>query len=92
MADFSRACKLLDATNWDPMMAMDIDQAWEFWQQMFLNIMKQCIPKGSLSKMKCAPWISKQVVSAIHKRNTCYCRAEQTGSPELLNKYTHLRN
>ena len=41
LADFSRACELLDATNWDPMMAMDIDQAWEFWQQKF---MEQCIP------------------------------------------------
>ena len=31
LADFSMACELLDATNWDPMMAMDIDQAWEYW-------------------------------------------------------------
>ena len=91
-ADFSRACELLDATNWDPMMAMDIDQAWEFWQQKFLNIMEQCIPKGSLPKRKCAPWVSKQIVSAIRKRNTCYRRAKQTGSHELLSKYKHLRN
>ena len=58
LADFLRACDLLDATNWDPMMAMDLDQAWEFWQQMFLNIMEQCIPKGSLPQRKCVPWIS----------------------------------
>ena len=92
LADFSRACELLDATNWDPMMAMDIDQAWEYWQQKFLNIMEQCIPKGSLPRRKCAPWISKQIVSAIRKRNTCYRRAKQTGSTELLSKYKHLRN
>ena len=81
MADFSRACDLLDATNWDPITAMDIDQAWEFWQQKFLSIMEQCIPKGSLPKRKCAPWISKQIVSAIRKCNTCYCRAKLTRKP-----------
>ena len=31
LADFSRTCKLLDATNWDQMMAIDINQAWEYW-------------------------------------------------------------
>ena len=87
LVDFSRACELLDATNWDPMMTMDIDQAWEFWQQKFLNIMEQCIPKGSLPGRKCTPWISKQIVSAIRKRNTCYHRAKQTGS---RNKVVHM--
>ena len=72
-------------------MAMGIDQVWGFWQQKFL-IMEQCIPKGSLPKRKCAPWISKQIFHAICKRNTCYRRAKQTGSPELLSKYKHLRN
>ena len=73
-------------------MAMDIDQAWEFWQQKFLIITEQCIPKGSLPRRKCASWISKQIVSAIRKCNTYYCRAKQTGSYELLNKYKHLKN
>ena len=73
-------------------MAMDIDQAWEFWQQKFLIITEQCIPKGSLPRRKCAPWVSKQIVSAIRKCNTYYCRANQTGRYELLSKYKHLRN
>ena len=91
MADFLRVCELLDATNLDPMMVMDIDQAWEYWQQKFLNIMEQCIPKESLPRRKCAPWMSKQIVSAIHKHNTCYRRGKQTGSTEPLSKDKHLR-
>ena len=64
LADFLRACDLLDATNWDPMMAMDLDQAWEFWQQMFLNIMEQCIPKGSLPQRKCVLGSPPEIVVA----------------------------
>ena len=48
--------------------------------------MEQCILKGSLPKRKCVLWISKQIVSAIRKRNTCYCRAKQTASLELLSR------
>ena len=49
--------------------------------------MELCIPKRSWPKKKYAPCISKQIVSAIHKCNTCYRRAKQTRSIELLSKY-----
>ena len=92
LADFPRARELLEDTNWDSILSGDVDQAWSLWHQKFLDIMEQCIPKGSLPKRKCPPWISKRMVSAIRKRNACYRRAKRTGSPMLLSRYKHLRN
>ena len=74
------------------MMAMDIDQAWDFWHQKFLIWNSPFQKVLCMPKRKCAPRISKQIVSAIRKCNTCYHRAKQTGSYDFLSKYKHLRN
>ena len=43
-ADFSKACDLIQATNWDSTLSDDVDLSTELWTRKFLEIMEECIP------------------------------------------------
>ena len=44
-ADWEKACELIDNTNWDSLCSDDIRSNW---QQQFMSIIEECIPKGVL--------------------------------------------
>ena len=91
-ADFERACTLLDLTNWDQLLTENINESWDTWQQKFLEVMEQCIPKGTLSKRRNLPWLDKSIVQAIKKRNHLYKKHKRSNNPMLRVQYTRLRN
>ena len=72
------------------MMAMDIDQAWECWQQKFSTSWNSAFQKDLCQKGNELPGSPNKL--SVQYSYTCYHRAKQTGSTELLSKYKHLRN
>ena len=49
-ADFTKACDLIHATNWDSLLSDNIDMSTENWTRKFLEIMEECIPQQELKK------------------------------------------
>ena len=90
-ADWGRACELIDATDWSALLSPnDINQTWYNWRETFLNIMNECIPKAVLpSRRRNRPWLTKQLVQAIRRKNALYKRAKKTGD---FSKYRYHRN
>ena len=50
-ADFTKACDLIHATNWDSLLSDNIDLSTENWTRKFLEITEECIPQQELKKM-----------------------------------------
>ncbi len=86
-ADFGRACSLLDSTDWDQVILDDVDAAWGNIQKKFLDIMEQCIPKGTLCGRRNLPWLNKSIVQAIKRRNRLY-RERKRANNDTFN-YLH---
>ena len=85
--------RLLKAKDWTFLYNKpDINQAWELWQQTFLEVMEECIPKTKFFKEKSILWMQKNIKLKIKKRNRVYNRAKQTGKVHLLQQYKKLRN
>ena len=50
LADFTKACDMINATDWSSVLSGDINRAAEQWTQVFLNIMQECIPYHMVRK------------------------------------------
>ena len=88
-ADWEKACELIDNTNWDSLYSDDINLSWSNWQQQFMSIIEECIPKGVLPPRKNLPWLNKNLICAMRKRNQLYRKAKQSGD---FSKYKLARN
>ena len=88
-ADWEKACELIDNTNWDSLCSDDINLSWSNWQQQFMGIIEDCIPKGDLPPHKNLPWLNKNLICAMRKRNQLYKKAKQSGD---FSKYKFARN
>ena len=92
-ADFVKASDLIDETDWDHLLSgKSVDDACLIWQETFLSIMEQCIPRGVLPKKKNVPWASRQVRRIILKRNSAYKRFKRRGDAASSQRYKQLRN
>ena len=91
-ADFQKACQLIDSTDWDSILYHDVDQSILQWNNCFLNIMEQCIPKATLGRRRNLPWLTKNIASAIRKRNYLFNRAKSSGRRDHVEKYKRMRN
>ena len=60
----------------------DIDRSWENWKAEFLHIMDECVPKATLPNRSNVPWLSKDRVHSIRKRNYHHRMARKTGRLE----------
>ena len=81
-ADFGKACELINSTDWDALIVdNDVSLSLQNWEQCFLQIMDVCIPKGTLPKRQNLPWLSKNLLRAMRKRNRLYKRAKRSGAP-----------
>ena len=71
-ADFSKASDLIDETDWEHLFhGKSVDEACCIWQEKFLSIMEQCIPKGVLPKKRSIPWASRNIRRIILKKKQC---------------------
>ena len=54
----------------------------------------ECIPKVTISTKHNLPWMNRNIMAKMRKRNSIYRRARKTGHPSLWiwKKYISLRN
>ena len=50
-ADWNKAYKLLEGTNWDSLLVDNVNTSWENWMKHFMEIMNECIPQRLLPKL-----------------------------------------
>ena len=71
-ADFLKARKIIQATNWKSLLSDDVDLSTEQWTKKFLEIMEECVPQRDLKRRRNLPWLTKNIVRHIRKRNTMF--------------------
>ena len=69
-----------------------IDECALLWQQTFLTIMVECIPRKVLSKNRKLPWINNSVIKLIRKQNAAFRKANKSGKASDEAKFCKLRN
>lgn len=90
LADWDRACELIEATDWKSILDYsDINKSWNNWKSALLNIMEECIPRATLPPRRNRPWLTKKLIQAMRRRNCLYKRAKATGN---YSKYRSYRN
>lgn len=62
---------------------------WKSWSVIFMEIMQSSIPTTTLPPRRNRPWLTKQLVQAIRRRNALYKRAKATND---FTKYRQNRN
>ena len=88
-ADFGRACQLINETDWDSLLPSDdIDLATTNWPK----IMQACIPQQTLKKKRNVPWLNKNIIRHIRKRNAAFKATKTSNSLSVNSKYKKLRN
>ena len=91
--DFDHACELLDSTDWNSLFSSgDINTCWSSWKARFLEVMQLCIPQTTLRTRRNLPWLTKQVIHAIRKRDAIFRRSKKCRSPVTYQKYRAARN
>ena len=91
-ADFDRANDLLMDLDLDNIInPSDMDSSWLSWKQEFLRVMDECIPSSTLPDRKNLPWLTKEIIQLIRKRNF-YFKKAQKNNPNALQKFKLLRN
>ena len=63
---------LLELDPSDIIVNEDVNASWNNWSQRFMEIMESCIPHARLPRRKNLPWLSKQIIQLIKKRNSLY--------------------
>ena len=70
--DDEKACELLNTYDWDQIFTDDVNYAWALWEQKFMVVMKECVPRVQITKQHCLPWVSKNLKRAMQKRNQLF--------------------
>ena len=70
----------------------DIQASWSNLKSSFLDIMDSCIPKAILPTRHNLPWLNKEIVQLIRKRNLLFRRAHKSGNKNDQEKFKQLRN
>ena len=92
-ANFDMADEMISAIDWDSVFSSkDVDACWANWHSIFLNIMDNCIPHSVLKPRKNLPWLTKEIIQAMRKRNYLFRAAHKLGSDAILSKYKAERN
>ena len=93
LADFDQAMELLDSMEWETLLDdNDVDVYWSSFKHYFLQIMEICIPHAMVKTKKNVPWLNKEVIQAIRKRNLLYRRAKNSNTAVNQAKYRTMRN
>jgi hypothetical protein len=92
-ANFDMADIMISEIDWDAVFSSkDIDVCWENWQSIFLSVMDNCIPHSVLKPRKNLPWLTKEIIQAMIRRNSLFHAAHETCNDSTLNKYKIERN
>ena len=92
-ADFRMACHMIDETDWDSLLPEeDIDVAASNWHRKFMDIISTCIPQQTVKSRKNVPWLTKNIIRHMRKRNAAFHATKRSNKPEVAAKYKRLRN
>ena len=93
LADFDRANELLCELEIDELLdPASIQRSWVNLKTAFLDVMEQCIPKSVLPQKQSLPWLTKEIIQLIKKRNYFYKEARRSGKNDDFLKFKQLRN
>ena len=71
-ADYEKATELLEHVDWCDVLSSDMDTAAQMWEERFLNIMEQYIPKITISSHSNLPWLSNDLKKIFCARNIAF--------------------
>ena len=91
-ADFSRACRMIDETDWNLLLSDDVDISAEQWTKHFLYIMEECIPSAIIKSRKNLPWLNTNIIRHMRKRNNMFRKAKRSHKKQHLLQFKKLRN
>jgi len=92
-ADFTKACELIDDTDWDSLLLEDdINVSTLNWHRQFLEIMSECIPHRTLPKRHNLPWLNQHIVRGIRKCNNAFQKFKKSPNYNSAKRYKVLRN
>ncbi len=71
----------------------NIDDAWESWSSMVLSIMNKHAPlKIHRLKDRNNPWITREIVLLMYKRDNIHKKAVRSSNQQLFDEYRKCRN
>lgn len=89
--NFELANELLSQVNTSDIFSEnDINITLRNFQTHFMELMERCIPRCALPRRKNLPWLTKQIIQLMHKRNALLKKSRK--SPSLKSKYKQYRN
>ena len=91
-ADWRKARRLIQDTDWNSLITDDINVSWHNWQKHFLEIMKRWIPKRSLPGHYNLPWLSKSLIQMMKRKNMLFSRAKRSKKVSDFEKYKRIWN
>ena len=92
-ANYIKACQMAEETDWDtPLHEDDIDRSAINWHKRFMEIMIACISRKSLRRRRNLPWLTKNIIQHIRKRNAAFQAAKNSAKTEKYSKFRKLRN
>ena len=92
-ANFDLSNDLLCNTDFNEILdPSDIQESWTRFRETFLAVMEQCIPKSVLPQRRNLPWLSKEIIQLIKKRNYYFKKAHSSGNTDDFIKFKEVRN
>ena len=84
---------MLDQIDWEHIIdENNVNVSWKNWQNVFLNVMSECVPRKILLRKKHLPWITPSIHMAIKRRNSLLNTYKRTNSQLKLIQYKQVRN
>ena len=91
-ADWSSLNNSLQNTSWDQcFVPNDVDASLSNWCAVFLTVVNQHVPKSKTRNIHDHPWIDKELLSLIKRKNKQRLKANRTGCVHDAQKFKDLR-
>ncbi len=88
---YGKACALIRNTDWKIILTSNLNESWQNWKKIFLDIMQQCVPRAKQQCRRYLLWINKNIMCAI-KRDHLYRKFKISQSVSAWKKYKEMRN
>ena len=72
----------------------DVDCAWKFFHDMFMQTMSECIPQKTISckAVNGPPWLTAELRKLIRKKHQMFKNWKSTKRLDIYSRYKQLRN
>ena len=91
-ADWEKAHECLANIPWADVITPDVNTSWIQFKNIFMDIIKICVPHKRVLMKKNLPWLTKPLVRQIQKRNQLFHTAKKKKSGQVWQKYYNVRN